>query len=445
MSELVIGAAAAPADAAEERVIGKAFRRLLWFLFLLYVAAYLDRINISYAALTMNKDLGLGAAGFGAANMVFYATYLCFEVPSNLLLVRFGARRWIARIMITWGIAAAATALVVGPGSLYVVRALVGLAEAGFVPGMLLYLGYWFPTSHRARAMAIFMTAMPATMIVGSPLSGAILGLHGVMGVAGWRWLFVLEGLPSILLGIACLFFLADRPADARWLDPVEREALQRRLDREHRGAPGPEARTPWRELWCLPVLLLSLAYFCLVTSLNTFAVWAPQIIRDVLGGSGSFLVIGIIGALPALVTLPAMPLWSAHADRTGERFWHTVGPFALAAIGWMLVVLAPMPAGQLAGLVLVSVGAFTGMALFWTFATGFLSPAARAAGIGIVSTVGLCASAASPEIVGLLKDWTHSFAAGLWYSTALLLLGIGALALARPRTDGAVMTVRSR
>jgi ACS family 4-hydroxyphenylacetate permease-like MFS transporter len=186
--------------------------------------------------------------------------------------------------------------------------------------------------------------------------------------------------------------------------------------------------------------VLLSLAYFCLVTSLNTFAVWAPQIIRDVLGGSGSVFTIGIIGALPALVTLPAMPLWSAHADRKGEHFWHTVGPFGLAAIGWMLVVLAPAPQWRLAGLVLVSVGAFTGMALFWAFATGFLSPAARAAGIGVVSTVGLCASAASPEIIGLLKDWTHSFDAGLWYSTALLLLGIVALALARPRAPaGAV------
>jgi ACS family 4-hydroxyphenylacetate permease-like MFS transporter len=430
---MAIGAAAVTSpDAAEARIIGKAFRRLMGFLFLLYVAAYLDRINIGYAALAMNKDLGLDATGFGAANTFFYATYLCFEVPSNLLLVRFGARRWIARIMITWGIAAAATAFVAGASSLYVVRAFVGLAEAGFVPGMLLYLSYWFPASYRARAMAIFMTAMPATMILGSPLSGAILGLHGFLGVAGWRWLFILEGLPSILLGIACLAFLDDRPAAARWLAADERETLQRRLDREQPRAQAPGASTPWRELLCLPVVLLSLAYFCLVTSLNTFAVWSPQIIRDVLGGAGSLALIGIVGALPALVTLPSMPLWSAHADRRRERFWHTVGPFALAAAGWVLVVVATMPGWRLAGLVLVSVGAFTGMALFWAFATDFLSPAARAVGIGVVSTAGLLASAVSPTIVGVLKDLTHSFAAGLWYSTALLVLGIAALAMAR-------------
>jgi ACS family 4-hydroxyphenylacetate permease-like MFS transporter len=424
-------AAAAAADASEEKaVIGKVFRRLIWFCFALYIVAYLDRINIGYAALTMNKDLGLTATMFGVANTLFYTTYMLFEIPSNLLLVRFGARRWIARIMITWGFASAATMLVVGPNSLYFVRALVGLAEAGFVPGMLLYLSLWFPTAYRARVMTVFMTAMPVTMLIGSPLSGVILQMHGAFGIAGWRWLFLIEAVPSILLGLIALRYLTDRPADAAWLTAKERATLERSLARDSEARPVAVPLTMLQELGSATVLLLCLAYFCLVNSLNTFATWSPQIIRDVLGGNAMPLVVGLVGAIPPIFTIIGMVLFGANSDRTGDRLWHTILLFALAALGWTIVVVSAIPDIRLAGLILVSVGAFTGMALFWAFCTPLLTLEQRPASIALISTAGILGSATSPTIVGFLRDLTHSFSAGLWYAVGLLVVGILTIAI---------------
>jgi ACS family 4-hydroxyphenylacetate permease-like MFS transporter len=422
---------AAAAEASEEKtVIGKVFRRLIWFCFALYIVAYLDRINIGYAALTMNKDLGLTATMFGFANTLFYTTYMLFEIPSNLLLVRFGARRWIARIMITWGLASAATMLVVGPNSLYFVRALVGLAEAGFVPGMLLYLSLWFPTAYRARVMSIFMTAMPVTMLLGSPLSGVILQMHGAFGIAGWRWLFLIEAVPSILLGLVALRFLTDRPAEAAWLTANERATLERSLARDTEAKPSALPRTMLQELGSATVLLLCLAYFCLVNSLNTFATWSPQIIRDVLGGNATPLAVGLVGAIPPIFTIIGMVLFGANSDRTGDRLWHTMLLFALAALGWTIVVVSGIPDIRLAGLNLVSVGAFTGMALFWAFCTPLLTLEQRPASIALISTAGILGSATSPTIVGFLRDLTHSFSSGLWYAVGLLVIGILTIAI---------------
>jgi len=362
---------AADADASATR---KVFRRLIGFLFVAYFFSYLDRINIGFAALSMNKELGLTATMFGLANTLFYTTYMLFEVPSNLLLARFGARVWIARIMITWGIAATATMFAVGANSLYVIRAIVGLAEAGFVPGVILYLSYWFPGAYRARAMAILMTAMPVTFMLGSPLSGLLLQMNGIFDLSGWRWPFLMEGLPSILLGVVAYVFLTDKPSQARWLSETERTALQRRLAREDAIAPPAQAGGMWRELASPNVLLLSLTYFCLVNSLNTYATWSPQIVREFLSGTQNYLAIGLVGAIPPFFTLIAMPLWSASSDRRDERFWHTISLFALAAAGWVGVVWLGPPSLRLGGLVLVSIGAFTGMAIFWTFATPLLS-----------------------------------------------------------------------
>ncbi|MBV9064995.1 MAG: MFS transporter [Methylobacteriaceae bacterium] len=429
MSDTVLREPLAPAAAAEaseeKAVIGKVFRRLIWFCFALYIVAYLDRINIGYAALTMNKDLGLTATMFGFANTLFYTTYMLFEIPSNLLLVRFGARRWIARIMITWGLASAATMFVVGPNSLYFVRALVGLAEAGFVPGMLLYLSLWFPTAYRARVMSVFMTAMPVTMLIGSPLSGVILQMHGALGIAGWRWLFLIEAVPSILLGLVALRFLTDRPADAPWLTANERATLERSLARDAEAKPSAVPRTMLQELGSATVLLLCLAYFCLVNSLNTFATWSPQIIRDVLGGNAMPLAVGLVGAIPPIFTILGMVLFGANSDRTGDRLWHTIFLFAVAALGWTIVVVSAIPDIRLAGLILVSVGAFTGMALFWAFCTPLLTLEQRPASIALISTAGILGSATSPTIVGFLRDLTHSFSSGLWYAVGLLVVGI--------------------
>jgi ACS family 4-hydroxyphenylacetate permease-like MFS transporter len=429
MSNTVLRETLAPnavAEVSEENaVIGKVFRRLIWFCFALYIVAYLDRINIGYAALTMNKDLALTATMFGLANTIFYTTYMLFEIPSNLLLVRFGARRWIARIMLTWGIASAATMFVVGPNSLYLVRALVGLAEAGFVPGMLLYLSLWFPTAYRGRVMTVFMTAMPVTMLIGSPISGAILQMNGAFGIAGWRWLFLIEGVPSIILGFVALRFLTDRPSEAPWLTPHERGILERSIARDREAKPLTVQRTMLQELGSPTVLLLCLAYFCLVNSLNTFATWSPQIIRDVLGGNAMPLVVGLVGAIPPIFTIVGMVLWGANSDRTGERLWHTLFMFALAAAGWTIVVVSAIPDIRLVGLILVSVGAFTGMALFWALATPLLTLEQRPASIALISTAGILGSATSPTIVGFLRDLSHNFNSGLWYAVGLLLFGI--------------------
>jgi ACS family 4-hydroxyphenylacetate permease-like MFS transporter len=293
------------------------------------------------------------------------------------------------------------------------------------VPGMLLYLSLWFPTAYRARVMTIFMTAMPVTMLIGSPVSGAILQMNGAFGIAGWRWLFLLEGVPSIILGLIALRFLTDRPSEATWLTGQERATLQRSLARDGAARPQTMQRTMLQELGSPTVLLLCLAYFCLVNSLNTFATWSPQIIRDVLGGQTTPLVVGLIGAIPPVFTIFTMVLWGANSDRTGERLWHTLALFALAALGWTIVILSAIPDIRLAGLILVSMGAFTGMALFWAFCTPLLTPEQRPASIALISTAGILGSATSPTIVGFLRDLTHSFNSGLWYAVGLLLLGL--------------------
>ena len=406
-----------------EAVYQKIFRRVVWFLFVLYICAYLDRINIGFAALAMNRDLGLTPTTFGIANTIFYAGYMLFEVPSNLALARFGARTWLARIMITWGIASTATALATGATSLYALRLLVGVAEAGFVPGVLLYLTYWFPQHYRARANGVFMVAQPVSIAFGSILSGYIMRMDGALGVAGWRWLFVLEGVPSIVFGVVTLFYLRDRPRDAAWLNDDERSLVEAGVAAE---APRPSTqRSVLSELRSREVVLLCVAYFGLVSTLNTNATWVPQIVREILGGQGDFLRVGVWTAIPALLTVVAMPLWSWRSDRRRERLWHLTTPLATAAIGWLLVIYSTVPLVRFSGLSMVSVGGFCAMSILWTLPANVLSPPARAAGIAIISTAGIFGSAVSPSIIGFLRDRTGSFSAGLLYMVALLVVSI--------------------
>ncbi|HEX8027037.1 MAG TPA: MFS transporter [Vicinamibacterales bacterium] len=419
----------------------KIFRRVVWYLLVLYVFAYLDRINIGFAALSMNRDLGLTPTTFGVANTIFYLGYMAFEVPSNLMLARFGARTWLARIMITWGIASTATALAGGAVSLYALRLVVGIAEAGFVPGVLLYLTYWFPQATRARANALFMVGQPIAIAFGSVLSGYILRMNGVLGVAGWRWLFILEGVPSIALGVVTFFYLRDRPRDAAWLTPAERAAVEEQLAAE---APPPRRGNDWTELRSRPVLLLCLAYFGLVSTLNTNATWVPQIVREILGGQSDFLTVGIWAAIPALLTVVAMPLWSRHSDRRQERIWHTIIPMAMAAAGWLLVTLSTIPGVRFGGLALVSIGAFCAMSILWTLPAGVLSPGARPAGIALISTSGILGSAVSPSMIGFLRDQTGTFTSGLLYmvfllgvSIACVWASVAAERVAEPTTAG--------
>ena len=412
----------------ESRVLRKVYRHLIWFLVLLFIFSYLDRINIGFAALSMNRELGLTATMFGIANAWFYVPYVLAEVPSNVLLARFGARVWLARIMFTWGIASTLTMLATGPTSLYLLRALLGVAEAGFMPGVLLYLTYWFPPAHRARAISLFILGQPITIVFGSAASGMILDMHGTLGMSGWRWLFLLEGLPSVFLGIAAYFYLRDSPDEVKWLDAPERAVLRRALERsegeDQLVAATVQRRSLWQEWTSLPVVLLAFTYFSLVNSLIANSTWVPQIVRALVPG-GSFTEVGLVNAIPSLCTIAVMPFWCGHSDRTRERTWHVVLPLLLAAAGWLMVIEADNATVRLAGLACVSIGTFSAQSVFWSLATSYLSRKARPVGVALVNSLGVTGSFIGPLVVGYLRDRTGSFTAGLAFVIACLVLGI--------------------
>jgi ACS family 4-hydroxyphenylacetate permease-like MFS transporter len=419
---------AASGSAAEDAVVRKVARRLMWFLFVLLVISFMDRINIAFAALTMNKELGLSASMFGMAITVFYVGYFLCEIPSNLILARVGAKIWIARIIVTWGIASTGTMLASGEWSLYFWRLLTGIAEAGFWPGVLLYLTYWFPRSYRARANALFLMGVPTTTAIASLLSGAILQMDGFMGMVGWRWLFLIEGIPAVVFGIIAYFYLTDRPAKANWLTTKEKALLEAQLKRDREieeiGVP---QDIVMRELISPKVILLCIAYFGLVSSLNANVTWTPQVVRA-FAGDASFFVIGIIMAIPAVLSVIAMPLWAKSSDRRNERSWHVRIPLLIAAVGWLCVIGFANPEFKFLGLTLVSLGSFCGIFTFWTLSASasILSPNARPAGIALISSIGIGGgSAIGPFVIGYLKDWSGSFTAGFIYIFAMLLMAV--------------------
>ena len=422
----------------DDRAFRKVFRRIIWFLFILLVVSFMDRINIAFAALTMNKDLGLNAAAYGMSLTVFYIAYTLFEIPSNLILAKVGARLWMARIMITWGLASAATMFAVGMWSLYGIRALVGIAEAGFLPGILLYLTYWFPRTCRARANALFIMGIPATIAIASTLSGVILQMHGIFGLAGWRWLFLLEGLPAVVLGVICLFYLDDGPAHANWLSDEEKREIASRLERDRAlEQTAATQRGILSQLGSRNVLLLSAAYFGLVTSLNANSTWVPQIVHG-FAHSENFAVIGLLTALPAVLTVAIMPLWGASSDRRNERNWHLRIAMVAAAMGWLLVITSSVPEVRYLGLIIVSVGSFCALLTFWTFpaSSAILSSEARPAGIALINCVGIGGgSAIGPLVVGYLKDLTGSFTSGLVYVVAMLIMAVICITIVAAQT----------
>jgi len=413
---------------AAGHVVGKVSRRLLWFLFLLFFFSFLDRINIGFAGLTMMKDLGLTGTQFGLATTLFYIAYIAFGIPSNIVLARIGARRWIAVIMVAWGLASTATMFATSPHTLYVLRVLVGITEAGFLPGMLLYLTYWFPGAYRARANALFMIAMPVTAAVGSALSGYILGLDGTWGLKGWQWLFLLEGLPSAILGLAVYAYLDDTPDQARWLDSNEKAVLARTLADEHatQAATAAAAGAPkslLTELLSPAVLKFALAYFCLVNTLAMVAVWTPLIVKS-FSADASNRTIGLLAAIPQICTIVAMIWWGRRSDRKQERKWHLMLPMLWSAAGWLCTAYSTHPVVQLLGVCLASAGSYTAMSIFWTTPDHALSLRARAVGIAVINATGNIGSALNPLVVGWLKDATHSFTAGLLYAAVLLVIG---------------------
>lgn len=416
-----------PADTA----LAKARRRLIPFLFLLYVVAYLDRVNVGFAALQMNADLGFSAAVFGLGAGIFFVTYTLFEVPSNLLLERFGARVWIARIMITWGLVSAGMMFVQGPASFYALRLLLGLFEAGFFPGIILYLTYWFPAAERARATAYFMTAVALAGVIGGPVSGALLTLDDVMGLRGWQWMFLLEGLPATLLGIVVLFYLPNGPADARWLTHDERAALLARLDHD-RGTGASQHHHRLSTALATPqVWRLSLVYFCLVVGLYGISFWMPQILRA--QAAWSDLQVGLVSALPYVVAAIAMVVVAAHSDRTGERRWHIAIPLWLGAVGFVLASQSTNAALSVLTLAVAAIGIYSAVGPFWTLPTAFLRGSAAAGGIALINSVGNVGGFVGPYAVGFVRDATGRFEAGLLLLAGLLVTG-GLLALPRDR-----------
>ncbi|MBJ3813573.1 4-hydroxyphenylacetate permease [Shimwellia pseudoproteus] len=418
--------------AQQQSVINKLFRRLVVFLFVLFIFSFLDRINIGFAGLTMGQDLGLSATMFGMATTLFYATYVMFGIPSNIMLGIVGARRWIATIMVLWGLASTATMFATGPTSLYVLRMLVGITEAGFLPGILLYLTYWFPAYFRARANALFMIAMPVTTALGSIVSGYILSLDGVLNLHGWQWLFLLEGFPSVILGVIVWFYLVDSPDNARWLTREDKQCLKAMMQQDQLSLVQPEGaishsalqkRTLWREIFTPIVLLYTLAYFCLTNTLSAVSIWTPQILKS-FNADSSNITIGLLAAIPQICTIAGMIWWSRHSDRYQERKHHTALPFLFAAAGWVLTTLSHHGLVQMLGIIMASTGSFSAMAIFWTTPDQSISLRARAIAIAVINATGNIGSAMSPLFVGWLKDLTGSFNSGLYLMAGLLVLG---------------------
>ncbi|MBK5073428.1 4-hydroxyphenylacetate permease [Budviciaceae bacterium CWB-B4] len=416
----------------QQAVIKKLFRRVIIFLFVLFVFSFLDRINIGFAGLTMGKDLGLSSTMFGLAATLFYATYVIFGIPSNIMLGIVGARRWIATIMVLWGLASTATMFATGPTSLYILRMLVGITEAGFLPGILVYLTYWFPAFFRARANALFMIAMPVTMAFGSLASGYILSLDGMMNLKGWQWLFLLEGFPSVLLGIVVWFYLDDTPQKAKWLTDEDKKCLHDMMESDRLTLVQPEGpssygamqqKSLWREVLSPVVLMYTLAYFCLTNTLSAINIWTPQIMQSFNQGSSN-IMIGILTAIPQFCTVAGMIWWSRRSDRMQERKVHTVLPYIFAACGWVLASLTNHSMVQLLGIIMASVGSFTAMAIFWTTPDQSISLRARAVGIAVINATGNVGSAVSPLLIGILKDQTGSFSSGLYFVAGLLIVG---------------------
>jgi len=414
------------ADAA----LSKARRKLIPFLFVLYVVAYLDRINVGFASLQMNRELGLSESAFGLGAGLFFLGYSIFEVPSNLILERVGARLWISRIMISWGIAAIAMSMVRGAGSFFALRFILGVAEAGFFPGVILYLTYWFPAREQARSVALFMTATALAGIIAGPVSGAILGMHGLAHFSGWQWLFVLEGLPALILGIVVLRYLPDGPQTAAWLSDEERDALCARLEQERRLGSLDHRRSFAAAITNSNVWILSIVYFGIVFGLYGVTFWLPQIIGGL--GERSDFGIGMLSALPFVGAAVAMVLIGRSSDLNGERRWHFTISAIVGAAGLILAATTRSPFLSLVAISIAAVGIWGTFGPFWATSSGCFTSTAAAGGIALINSIGNLGGFAGPYVVGMVKQATHSFAGGM-LAMAVSVLGAGVLALMLP------------
>ncbi|GGY92439.1 MFS transporter [Pseudoduganella plicata] len=421
-----------PGGDIHDALYARVSRRLLPFLFLCYVAAYLDRVNVGFAKLQMQADLALSDTVYGIGAGIFFVGYFLFEVPSNLLLEKVGARRWIARIMISWGLVSAATMFASGPASFYLLRFLLGVAEAGFFPGVVLYLTYWYPARRRARIVALFMSGVAVAGVLGGPLSGWIMErFAGSSGLHGWQWLFLLEGIPSVVLGVWTLFYLDDSIRAARWLTDEQKSVLAQALTDEQ----GTQARLPLRRVFTSGrVWQLALVYFLFVMGLYGVSFWLPQLVRN--SGVAAMVDIGLLTAIPYGIAAIVMVLAARHSDRTGERRWHTALAGCAGALGLLAsVAYADNTVVALAALSLATAGILTTFPIFWSLPTALLGGTAAAAGIALINSVGNLAGFASPYLVGAIRDATGSTAAGMLVLAGSLVAGaIAVLTVPRPR-----------
>jgi ACS family tartrate transporter-like MFS transporter len=411
-----------PIDVAP--VLAKVRRRLIPFLFLLYIVAYLDRINVGFAALQMNQALGFSATTYGFGAGIFFLSYVLFEIPSNVILARVGARLWIARIMITWGLVSSAMMFVGGPSGFYTLRFLLGLAEAGFFPGLIFYLTRWFPARERARTIASFMTAVLIAGVIGGPVSGALLSLHGAGGLEGWQWLFLLEGVPAIVLGVLVLRVLTERPEDATWLNVEERATLVACLREDQRAQRSETTRTALanRRTW-----LLAVVYFTIPVTLYGIGFWLPQMLKTASGGSD--FTVGLLSAIPYAAGAVAMVIAGRHSDRTGERRWHVAVAAIIGAAGLSLSTASTGAAWSIVTLSVAMAGLVSMMGPFWALATSTMGGVGAAASIALVNSVGNTGGFVGPYLLGAINDATHSFAAGLIAIAVMLAVG-GSLVL---------------
>lgn len=415
------GHTAAPGD-FETRTMSKVTWRLVPFLMLCYFIAYLDRVNVGFAGATMRTDLDLSATAFGGAAGIFFIAYFFFEVPSNLALNAFGARRWIARIMFTWGIISGLQAFVTGEWSFYGIRLLLGVAEAGFFPGIIFYLTLWFPTAYRARIVGWFMFAIPISTVIGAPISGLMLGLEGVGGLHGWQWMFILEAIPALVMTFFVLYYLTDRPMEAGWLAPQEREWLQGRLDRERTERERILELSWFRSMLDWRVFALGIVYMGCNIPQYGLSFFLPQIVKAF---GVSNVTAGFITAVPYLVGAVGMILWGTHSDRTGERKWHAVIAFLFIIVGLGLASTVADPTLKMLCLCIAGFGFFAVLPVFWTFPTAFLSGAGAAAGIAAVNSIGNLGGYFGPQVFGLLRDYTGSDFVGLLFLAGCAFVGM--------------------
>ncbi|WP_200845278.1 MFS transporter [Roseomonas sp. 18066] len=420
MSAMTGGAAAVP-DKAQDGLYRKVAFRIMPLLVLCYVIAYLDRVNVGFAKLQMSVDLGFSETVFGLGAGIFFLGYFFFEVPSNIILHRVGARMWIARIMITWGILSALFMFVETPWQFYTLRFLLGAAEAGFYPGVILYLTYWFPSNRRAKMFAIFQAGSPAAGIFGNPLSGWIMdAFNGTAGWAGWQWMFLIEAIPALVLGLVVIAMLDNGVQDAKWLNQSEKDILARNIAADESGKSGSHSLraifSDWR------VWQMCLIYFCFVMGQYGLTLWMPTLVRAS-GVTGNFNI-GLLSAIPFVCAIIAMVIFSRSADRHRERRWHLVIPAMLATVGFTVAATASSTTIAIIFLSMAAAGVLACAPLFWSLPTAFLTGAAAASGIAVINSVGNLAGFASPYMIGTLRDMTGSSAIGMYVLAGCLVVG---------------------